>query len=104
VALLESEGNSQIIVVVDHFSKMAHFIVLQEMVTAKDVEQAFLIAVEKLHGLPKLIVSERETKWICEFWEGLCNQLGIRKKMLRSFHPQTDGQTEKVNQTLETDL
>jgi hypothetical protein len=104
VALPESEGHTQIMVVVDRFSKMAHFIALVETATAKDAAQAFLKEVWKLHGLPESIISDRDTKWTSEFWDGLCGLLGIKKRMSTSFHPQTDGQTERVNQTLETYL
>jgi hypothetical protein len=104
VALPESEGHTQIMVVVDRFSKMAHFIALVETATAKDAAQAFLKEVWKLHGLPESIISDRNAKWTSEFWEGLCGLLGIKKRMSTSFHPQTDGQTERVNQTLETYL
>jgi hypothetical protein len=104
VALPESEGHTQIMVVVDRFSKMAHFIALHETATAKDAAQAFLKEVWKLHELPESIVSDRDTKWTSEFWDGLCGLLGIKKRMSTSFHPQMDGQTERVNQTLETYL
>jgi transposase InsO family protein len=91
-------------VVVDRFSKMAHFIALPETATAKDTATAFLREVWKLHGLPELIISNRNTKWTSEFWDGLFGLLGIKKWMSTSFHLQTDGQTERVNHTLETYL
>jgi hypothetical protein len=62
VALPESEGHSQIMVVVDCFLKMAHFIALTETALAKDAVQAFLKEVWKLHALPELIISNRDTK------------------------------------------
>jgi hypothetical protein len=74
------------------------------MVTAKDAAQAFLKEVWKLYRLPKSIVLERDMKWTSDFWEGPCNQIGIRKKMCPSFYFQTDGKIERVNQTLETYL
>jgi small neutral amino acid transporter SnatA (MarC family) len=58
VALFELEGHTQIMVVVDRFSKMAHFIALTKTVTAKDAAQAFLKEVWKLYGLPKSIISD----------------------------------------------
>jgi hypothetical protein len=58
VALSESEGHTQIMVVVDHFSKMAHFIALTETAITKDVIQAFLKEVWNLHGLPESIISD----------------------------------------------
>jgi transposase InsO family protein len=91
-------------VVVDRFLKMVHYIALKETATAKDAANAFLNEVWKLHGLPKSIISDRDTKWTSEFWDGLCSLLGINKRMSTSFHPETDGQMERVNLTLETYL
>jgi hypothetical protein len=104
VALPESEGYMQIMVVVDRFSKMAHFIALSEPATAKDAATAFLREVWKLHRLSEWIVSDRDTKWTSEFWDRLCGLLGIKKRMSTSFHPQTDKQTERVHQTFKTYL
>jgi transposase InsO family protein len=91
-------------VVVDRISKMANFIALAENATARDTAKAFLKEVWKLHRLPKSIISDQDTKWTSEFWDGLCSLLGIKKRISISFHPQTDGQMERVNQTLETYL
>jgi len=88
-------------VVVDRFTKMAHFIGLNENVTAKDVADTFLREVWKLDGLPTELISDMDAKFSGEFWESLCKSLSIRRKMSTAYHPQTDGQTEKTNQTLE---
>jgi transposase InsO family protein len=104
VALPELKGHTQIMVVVDRFSKMVHFIALTETETAKDAVQAFLKEVLKLHGLPKSIILDRDTKWTSVFWDTLCGLLGIKKRMSTSFHPQTDEQMKRVNQTLKTYL
>jgi hypothetical protein len=68
-------------VVVDRFFKMAHFIALAEMVTAKDAAHTFLKEVWKLHALPKSIISDQDTKWTSEFWDRLYSQLGIKKRI-----------------------
>jgi len=99
--LPESQGHTQIMVVVDRFTKMAHFIGLPENATAKDVADAFLREVWKLHGLPSEIVSDMDAKFSGQFWESLCKLLGIKRKMSTAYHPQTDGQTERTNQVLE---
>jgi transposase InsO family protein len=104
VALPKSEDHTQIMVVMDRVSKMAHFIGLKETATAKDAANAFLKEVWKLYGLLESIISDRDMKWISEFWDGLCGLFGIKKRMTTSFHPETDGQTERVNQTLKTYL
>jgi hypothetical protein len=62
VGLPESEGHTQIMVVVDHFSKMVHFIALAETATTRDAAQAFLKEVWKLHGLPESIISDQDMK------------------------------------------
>ena len=88
-------------VVVDRFTKMGHFIPLTGESSAKDCADAFLRNVWKLHGLPDEIVSDRDTKWTSEFWKNLCEIMGIKRNLSTAFHPQSDGQTERLNQTLE---
>src|SRR5205807_4105841 len=99
-----SEGFHQIMVVVDRFTKMAHFIPLNENATASDVAKSFLKEIWKQHGLPEDIVSDRDSKWTGKFWERLCGLLSIKRRLSTAFYPQTDGQIERVNQTLETYL
>jgi len=99
--LPESQGYTQIMVVVDHFTKMAHFIGLPTNATAKDVANVFLREVSKLYGLPTEIISDMDAKFSGDFWESLCKLLGIKRKMSTAYHPQTDDQTERTNQVLE---
>jgi len=88
-------------VVVDGFTKMAHFIGLHENATAKDVADSFLREVWKLHGLPTEIISDMDAKFSGEFWESLCKMQGVKRRMSTAYHPQTDGQTERTNHVLE---
>ena len=88
-------------VVVDRFTKMAHFIGLETNATARDVADTFLKEVWKLHGLPSEIISDMDARFSGEFWESLCKSLGIKRKMSTAYHPQTDGQAERTNQVLE---
>jgi len=99
--LPESQGYTQLMVVVDRFTKMAHFIGLPTEATAKHVATGFLREVWKLHGLPMEIISDMDAKFSGEFWESLCKGLGIKRRMSIAYHPQTDGQTERTNQVLE---
>jgi len=99
--LPESQGYTQVMVVVDRFTKMAHFIGLPTEVTAKDVATVFLREVWKLHGLPTEIISDMDAKFSGKFWESLCKALGIKRRMSTAYHSQTDGQTERTNQVLE---
>jgi len=99
--LPESQGHTQIMVVVDRFTKMTHFIGLNENTTAKDVADTFIRKIWKLHGLPTEMISDMDAKFSGACWGSLCKSLGIRQKMSTVYHPQTDGQTERTNQTLE---
>ena len=67
--LPESQGQTQIMVVVDRFTKMAHFIGLATNATAKEVTDTFLEEVWNLHGLPSEIVSDMDPKFLGEFWQ-----------------------------------
>lgn len=90
-----------ILVVVDKFSKFAHFIPLLHPFTAAIVAKAFLDTVYKLHGLPNAIITDRDKVFTSNFWQSLFALAGVELKMSSAYHPQTDGQTERVNQCLE---
>ena len=68
-------------VVVDRFTKMAHFIGLETNASARDVVDTFLKEVWKLHALPWEIISDMDAQFSGEFWESLCKSLGIERKM-----------------------
>ena len=93
-------GYDAILVVVDRLSKMAHFIPTTASVTALATAKLFVDHIFKLHGLPKSLVSDRDTRFTSKFWQALFHSLGTSLKMSTSFHPQTDGQTERTNRTL----
>jgi hypothetical protein len=90
-----------ILVIVDRLTKYAYFIPYQEASTAEDLAYAFLRTVVSQHGLPEEIISDRDKLFISKFWQTLTTQLGTKSKLSTAFHPQTDGQTERTNQTLE---
>jgi transposase InsO family protein len=100
--LPESNGCTTVWVVVDRFTKMAHFIpIVKGQKTAENCAKLFLANVWRAHGLPSDIVSDRDAVFTGAFWSELTKRLGVRLRMSTAFRPQTDGQTERINQTLE---
>jgi len=97
VSLPPSSGFDAIMVVVDQFSKMAHFIPTKDEAATQETKRLFFTHVFKHHGLPKDIVSDQDPKFTSKFWRTLWKRMGSELKMSTSFCPQTDGQTEKVN-------
>jgi len=85
-----SEGCDQLWVMIDRFTKMAHFLPLKEK-TAADLARTFAKVVWRFHGLPTDIVSDRDSRFTSETWKELLRLLGIRPWMSTAFHPQTDG-------------
>jgi hypothetical protein len=100
-ALLRSEGKDTILVVVDKLTKYAHFIPLSHPFTTKTIVQIFLDNVLKLHGLPLAIITDRDRIFTSQLWQDLFKSLNVKLRFNSAYHPQTDGQSERVNQCLE---
>jgi len=99
--LPKSEGYSVILVVVDRLTKCAHFLPLKHPYTASTVAQVFMDRVVTLHGLPHSIVTDRDTVFLSHFWKELFKLYKVNLHLSTAYHPQTDVQTERVNQCLE---
>ena len=98
------EKFDSVLVVVNHLTKMAHFIPCHKTDSASKLAHLFIKDIVRLHGLPDHLVSDRGTTFRSQFWITLCKTLKISTHFSIAFHPQTDGQTECVNQILETYL
>lgn len=94
-------GYDAVYVVVDRLSKLVHLIPTVGTATAADTARLFVDNIVKAHGLPLNIVSDRDSKFTSKFWAAVCDMWGVQRKLSSSFHPQTDGQTERMNRVLE---
>jgi len=94
-------GKDAVLVVCDRLSKMTHFVATTEGTSAKGLARLFWDNVWKLHGLLESVVSDRGPQFTVELTKELNRILGIKMKLLTVFHPQTDGQTKRMNQELE---
>ena len=96
-----SSNSNCILVVVDKFSKYSHFIKLKHPFSALQVVHLFMEHVHKLHGMPTAIVSDRDKIFTSLLWKELFKLAGTELAMSSAYHPQSDGQTERVNQCIE---
>jgi transposase InsO family protein len=87
--------------VVDRLTKTAHFIAVDSTYSAKDYAEIYLDRIVQLHGIPKTIISDRGPQFIARFWEQLHENLGTKLIRSSSYHPEMDGQTERVNQIVQ---
>ena len=93
-------GKDVILVVCDRLSKMTHFITITEGMTAEGLARLFRDNVWRLHGLLESVVLDKRPQFVVELTKELNKMLGIQMKLSTAFHPQTDGQTEHMNQEL----
>lgn len=99
-----SQGNTTVLTVVDRFSKMARFIALPKLPTAKETAETLLRQIFRIHGFPRDIVSDRGPQFVSRFWKEFCRLIGASASLTSGYHPESNGQTERLNQQLETGL
>ena len=95
------KGNDAIVVFVDKLTKMVHYVATTTTVSAPQLATLFMREVVRLHGVPESILSDRDPRFTANFWRAFWSQLGTTLTMSTAYHPQTDGQTERANRTLE---
>ena len=98
---MSSHRHDAIMVTVDTLTKVAHFSPIRTTFTAPTVAQVFIWDSVRLHGIPHKIISDRDSIFTSSFWRELQGALGTKLNLSTTYHPQTDGQTERVNQVLE---
>jgi hypothetical protein len=98
------QGNDCIVVFVDKLSKMVHYTATTTSVTAVQLADIFFRDVVRHHGVPTSLISDRDPRFTSNFWRALWSLLGTRLRMSTAYHPQSDGQTERANRTLEETL
>ena len=95
------KGLDSIWVIVDRLTKSAHFIPVNIKYFLESLTSLYVSEIVRLHGVPSSIVSDRDPRFTSRFWESLHKALGTKLRLSSSYHPQTDGQTERTIQSLE---
>jgi hypothetical protein len=95
------KGHDSIWVIVDRLTKSAHFIPVRTTYGGEKLAKLYVENIVKLHGVPSRIVSDRGTQFTSRFWKSLHKAMGTKLDFSSAYHPQTDGQTERVNQIME---
>jgi transposase InsO family protein len=98
---LTARKKDSIWVIVDRLTKTAHFIAVRTTYSVHQYAELYMDHIVRLHAIPKTIMSGRGTQFVARFWEQLHECLGKKITRSSSYHPQTDGQTERINQILE---
>ena len=100
----KGDSYDSILVIVDRLTKMVHYKSVKVTINAPGLAEVIINVVVQHHGLPDSIVTNQGSLFTSKFWSSLCYFLGIKRKLSTAFHPQTDGQTERQNSTMEAYL
>jgi hypothetical protein len=98
---LTARKKDSIWVIVDKLTKTSHFIAVHTTYSLQQYAELYMNQIVRLHGIPKTIISDRGNQFVARLWEQLHECLGTKQIRSSSYHPQTDGQTERINQILE---
>ncbi len=99
-----SEGNTTILTIVDWLSKAVHYIPLPKFPSAMETADLLVQHVFRLHGIPQDVVSDRGPQFTLRVWKVFCETLGVTSSLTSGYHHQSNGQTERANQSLESSL
>ena len=102
--LPKSNGFDNILVIVDKLTKYGIFIPCSTRITEEETARLFFKHVVAQYGLPQQVITDRDSRWRNDFWGEICRLMGTKRSLTRAYHPQADGQTEILNQTLEIAL
>jgi hypothetical protein len=97
----DSKAFDAVLVIVDRFTKMAKYFPIRKTLDAAELADLFHKKIVCVYGTPASIVTDRGSIFTSQFWASLCFYMKARRRLSTAFHPQTDGQTERQNQTLE---
>jgi len=93
-----------IVVIVDQFTKIIRLKATTMNISSEGIAKIYRDEIWKLHGIPRKILSNRGPQFISKFMEELTKALGMKRQLSTAYHPQTDGQTERINQEIGTFL
>jgi transposase InsO family protein len=96
-----SRGYTAIVTFVDRFSKMVHFRPCQTSSSAADIAALFLEMVVCRYGCPAHVVSDRDPRFVSHFWQAVLDLLGVKQSLSTAYHPESDGQSERMHRTIE---
>ena len=99
-----TSGFNSILVVVDKLTKFATFVPTRTTVNEVETAQLIFKHIISKYGIPKQIISDRDSQWSNDFWLEICKQIGTKRALTTAYHPQADGQTEIMNRSLEVAL
>ena len=99
--LPKSKGKNAIMVIVDRFSKMIQLFLVSTKITSQGMAKIFRDEIFKLHGIPKKVISDQGPQFVSSFMKELYSQLQIEGNPSTAYHPETDGQTERINAWVE---
>ena len=99
-----SDGFNNILVIMDKLTKYAIFIPTTTTITEVGTAELFFHNIISKFGIPRQVITDRDIRWRGEFWKEICNKMGMTRSLTTAYHPQADGQTEVLNQSLEISL